>query len=90
MPANKATYKRKVDRRMHDFGDIDLEKKVIRVNPRKGDIVNTVIHEELHRRYPKKSEKWIKKKASQKEGSLTMGQAAELLKKYSYPRRRNA
>ena len=75
-------YKRVVDRHMHVHGDIDLEKKIIRVNPRKGDLLNTVVHEELHREHPTKPEQWIRKKAKKKESDLTVSQAMELLKRY--------
>ena len=76
------SYKRVVDRRMHDFGEIDFDKLKIRVNPRKGDLINTIIHEELHRKYPDKSEKWIRKKSKKQESALTIHQAVKLLKKY--------
>ena len=75
-------YTRKVDRRMRNYGDIDFEKKVIRVNPRHGDLINTIIHEELHRKFPDKGERWIKKEAKKEESSLTMAQAAKLIKQY--------
>ena len=75
-------YKRKVDRRMHDCGEIDFEKKLIRVNPRKGGLLNTVLHEELHKQFPDKNEKWICKKAKERESKLTITKAIEILKKY--------
>ena len=80
-------YKRVVDTRMHDYGDIDFEKKQIRVNPRKGDLINTIIHEDLHSKYPDKSEKWIKDKSKKIESTLTVSQAMGLLKKLQ--RKRN-
>jgi hypothetical protein len=82
MTENKMKYKRVVDTRMRDAGEIDFEKKLIRVNPRKREIVNTILHEELHRRYPKKNEKWIKKKAKEKESKLSIPATIKLLKKY--------
>ena len=36
-------YKRVVDRRMHCHGDIDFDKKRIRVNPRKGGLIDTIL-----------------------------------------------
>ena len=80
-------YKREVDRRMHDFGETDFETKKIRVNPRKGDLINTVIHEELHRKFPNKPEKWVQKKSKKKESELTISKAINLLKKYKRSRR---
>ena len=75
-------YKRTVKRNMHNYGDIDFDKKEIRVNPRHGDLLNTILHEEAHRRYPEKSEKKIKKIAKKQETALTLAKAAKLLKKY--------
>ena len=80
-------YKRIVDTRMHDYGDIDFDKKQIRVNPRKGDLINTIIHEDLHSKFPDKSEKWIGKKSKKIESTLTVSQAMGLLKKLQ--RKRN-
>ena len=74
-------FKYKVDKRMHSYGEIDYDKGLIRVNPRKGDLINTVIHEDLHKKYPDKPEKWINKKAKKVECSLSVPQAMNLLKK---------
>lgn len=74
--------KRKVDRRMHDSGEMDFEKDAIRVNPRKGDLINTIVHEELHRKYPDKSERWIKNRSKKDEAELTISKAIKLLQKY--------
>jgi len=76
-------WRRKVDKRMKRYGDIDEEKKVIRVNPRKRDLLNTVIHEELHRRFPNMTEKDVTKKSKEIEGKLTIKKAIQLLKKYA-------
>jgi len=75
-------YERVVDRSMHDYGDIDFDKQRIRVNPRLGGLVNTVVHEELHKKYPDKSEKWIEKKSKKKESTLSVKDVMKLLKKY--------
>ena len=75
-------YQRLIDRSMHDYGETDFDKKRIRVNPRKGDLINTVIHEELHKAYPDKSEKWIKNKSKKQEATLSVADAVKLLKKY--------
>jgi len=83
----KAGYKRKVDSKMRSFGEIDFEKKSIRINPKKGEVLNTIVHEEVHRRYPDKSERWVKKRATKEEKSLTLGDAMKLMKKYQ--RRQN-
>lgn len=75
-------YKRKVDRRMRYYGECDFENKTIKVNPKKGDLLNTIIHEELHRKHPEKSEKWVKDKSKKIERGLTVNKAAKLLGKY--------
>ncbi|KKM64023.1 hypothetical protein LCGC14_1505580 [marine sediment metagenome] len=80
MPKDK--YRRVVDRKMKDFGEIDYGKKKIRVNPKKGDLLNTIIHEELHRTKPSKNEKSITKETKKKESNLTVGAAIQWLNKY--------
>ena len=62
--------------------EIDEKKKTIRVNPKKKALVNTIIHEELHRQFPNKPEKWIYKKADQKEKKMSIRQQIRLLLKY--------
>lgn len=76
-------YKRKVDKKMRDYGEINFVDRVIRINPKKGDMLNTILHEELHRKYPTKSEKWIEKKSVKEESQLTPGKAIKILKKYT-------
>jgi hypothetical protein len=76
------SWKRKVNKRLKVYGEIDYDRKEIVVNPRKGDLVNTCIHEELHRRYPDKPEKWISRRASFEEKQLSVADQINLLKKY--------
>jgi len=73
---------RKVDSKMKSYGDTNFENKTIRVNPRKGGLINTVIHEELHRSNPNKTEKQIKKMVNSREAKCTPKKAISLLKKY--------
>jgi acetyl-CoA carboxylase alpha subunit len=60
-------WKRVVDNKMRWHGDIDEKKKIIRVNKskkkneRKGEIIDTILHEEDHRIHPKAYEKTIRK-----------------------------
>ena len=75
-------FKRKIDYGMHAAGEIDFNKKLIRVNPRKRSVLNTILHEELHEKYPKKTEKWIRNQAKLLEKKLSIGKAVLLLKKY--------
>jgi len=81
-------YKRKVDRSMHDYGDIDEENQVIRVNPRKGELLNTIIHEELHRTHPDWTETKVRKASKKKELTLTMAEAAKLIGRFRKKRKK--
>jgi hypothetical protein len=61
-------YKRIVDNRLDCYGEIDDKKKVIRINKKKnkkmgdrGELINTILHEECHRLHPKMKEKAIQK-----------------------------
>lgn len=78
----KQDWKRKVDKKMKDYGDIDYQKKRIRINPKKGEMLTTILHEEEHRKYPSKTEKLVEKAAKAKEKKLSPKKAIKLLKKY--------
>ena len=54
----------------------------IKTNTKRGDVVNTIIHELMHIKHPKKSEKQIQKISATVEGSLTMRDQAKLLDTY--------
>ena len=60
-------YKHIVDNRLNCYGEIDDVKKVIRINKKKnkkagkGELINTITHEECHLQHPRMSEKGIKK-----------------------------
>jgi hypothetical protein len=89
--AKKFVYK--VDRKLRAYGETDYDKKVIRINPgykgkyaktksAQGDLMNTVVHEEMHRIHPDWGENKTKQVAKKKELSLSIKQAVKLLKKY--------
>lgn len=78
----KKKWNRKIDKKMKFSGEIDFDKKTIRVNPRKKALVNTIIHEELHKQFPNKTEKWVYKKADEKEKKMGIQQQIRLLLKY--------
>jgi len=65
---NPKKFKRVKDNKMRDYGDTDWNKRVIRVNKSKkknkkrGDIINTIVHEERHVKHPKEHEKTVRKK----------------------------
>jgi hypothetical protein len=53
-----------VDNRMRDYGDIDFERRVIRINhamhkQERGSLIDTLFHEELHRLFPGLGERAI-------------------------------
>ncbi len=79
----KATKKKiyKVNRKLPYFGEADEEKKQVTVNPKKGEVVNTVIHEEEHLEHPKMREKNIRKKAVTREKKMPIRKQIKLLQK---------
>lgn len=79
-------YKRKVDYKMRDYGEIDYAKQTIRVNPKRGGLLNTILHEEEHRLHPRKSEKDVNKAAKRKEKGISVGEAIKFLKRYQRKR----
>lgn len=68
MKPSNTKYKRVVDNHMRWHGDIDEDKKIIRVNKSKkknkhrGEILDTIVHEETHRKHQKMHEKTVYKK----------------------------
>ncbi len=75
-------WKRIKTNKMRWQGDIDYEKKVIRINPKKSkkksSVIDTIRHEEMHRLHPKmwenrirkKTRKWVKKAAPKQKMKL--------------------
>ncbi len=64
-------YKRTTDNKMRSYGETDLEKKTIRINKNKkknkrGDIIDTIVHEKEHILHPKKHEKTVRKSTKKK------------------------
>ena len=81
MPKHKH-YTYKEDKQMRAFGDIDYKKKVIRVNPTKGDVVDTILHEEMHRKHPDMPNKTLKKKVKKKLAHMDVKDHIKVLKKF--------
>lgn len=53
-----------VDNRMRDYGEINYERRVIRINHamhkgKRGALIDTIFHEELHRLFPNLGERAI-------------------------------
>lgn len=77
-------WKRKVDNRMHSYGEVDYNKKLIRVNKKKArknpllkrpinkhahrypDVLDTIVHEEMHVSHPKRTEKQVRRMTKNK------------------------
>ena len=88
----KKAWTRQVDRRMRDYGEIDYTKKKIRVNPNKrgkGGIADTILHEELHRLYPEKTEKAIVKMTRKRLKKMSLSRIGDMLKRYKERRKRH-
>lgn len=77
----KTKYQYKEDRKMRNYGDIDFEKKKIRINTRKGDVMNTIIHEEIHKQHPDWSEKKVREEALKREKKMTLKTIHKKIKK---------
>ena len=81
--------KRKVDNRMRAFGDTDLETGVIRINKKKnkkagkGELIDTIVHEEMHLAHPKMHEKTIKRKTKAKVKKLSNKRKRRLYNRYN-------
>lgn len=78
-------FTRIADRRMKDHGEIDFNKKIIRVDPdklTKGGVLDSVMHEELHRKSPKMNEKRIRKQTKKKLKTMSMNDMGDMLKRF--------
>lgn len=70
MTTRPGKFTRTTANRMQGFGDIDLQKRHIRINKKKskspegkkqGGVLDTIVHEEMHGRHPKMLEKTVRK-----------------------------
>lgn len=86
---SKDGYKRVVDNRMRFYGDIDYDKKKIRINKSKkknerpGEILNTIVHEEIHRKHPGKFERTTKKETRRLIAKMSKKQKEKYYSKYN-------
>jgi len=59
-------YKHIVDNKIDCFGEIDEKKKIVKINKKmnkkgkRGELINSILHEELHLLHPRMKEKGIK------------------------------
>lgn len=82
-------YKRVIDNKMRNFGDTDFLKRVIRVNKKKskklggrGEVLDTIYHEEMHAKHPKMKEKSVRVRTVREIKKLTPSQKRKYYQKY--------
>ncbi len=79
MPKRKIAYKYKIDKTLKIYGYCDWDNKEIVINPAKGGLIDTIIHEELHRKHPYWSERKVIAKTKKIESRMSVKQARDLL-----------
>ena len=70
-------YTVEIDNKMHSMGEY-VDGKV-KLNLKKGDVVNTVIHEKLHAEHPNLTEKQVYKKSDEIESKMSLAEMAHTL-----------
>lgn len=69
-----------INPRIQAYGDWNPKDGMIRINPKKGDVVNTIIHEKLHDNYPEMDHEKVYENAAKIESKMTLPEMAmELL-----------
>lgn len=90
MKKKQKKWKRIVDNKMRDYGEIDDVKKVIRIRKKpfktghwkKDEVMDTVVHEEMHKNHPKMHEKTIDKKTKKMLKKLSADYKRKILSRY--------
>ena len=67
------------DRKLPVYGRTDYDARMIKINPRKGDVVNTIIHEKLHADYPDMPHDEVYRRAGEIESKMNLKQMGDLL-----------
>lgn len=93
--AVKKKWKYKIDNKLRGaFGETDLDNKVIRVNAKKhkkkgynipkkdNSVINTMVHEDLHKKHPRMTEKMVRKLTRTKLATMGPAQKARLRSKF--------
>jgi hypothetical protein len=81
-------YKRKVDNKMKWYGNTDTKKKVIRINKKKskragkGELIDSIMHEEVHAKHPRMKEKSVERKTTRVVKAASRKKKARLYKRY--------
>lgn len=89
----KKKQKRRVDNRMRNYGDYDPNTGVIRVNKKASraygkrykvaGILDTIVHEEIHKKHPKMGERKVVKRTKKKVKRMTKKQKSKHYLRYS-------
>lgn len=69
----------KIDTKLSVYGQTDYGKEEIRINPKRGDVVNTIIHEKLHASYPDMPHEEVYANARAIESKMTLPEMAQEL-----------
>ena len=86
-------YHVEIDKEMQNYGETHYDDETIKINPERGDVVNTIIHEKLHANYPDMPHDEVYANAAKIESKMTLPEMAiELLEihersKYPIPKR---
>jgi hypothetical protein len=75
----KPTYE--INSKIRNYGDTSIQGHV-RVNPKKGDVVNTIIHEQIHNADWNMDHEKVYENAKKIEGQMTLPEQAALLMKF--------
>ena len=68
-----------IDTKIPVYGSTNYGDEEIRINPKKGDVVNTIIHEKLHANYPNMPHDDVYKNAAKIESKMTLPEMAKEL-----------
>lgn len=74
----------KNNNRLNAYGEIDYNKRLIQVNKQKnkepGELLDTLVHELMHLKYPKMKEGAVKSRTANKIKKMTQGEKAKIYK----------
>jgi len=72
-------YHVEIDEQMRNYGETHYGPEVIKINPTRGDVINTIIHERLHADNPQMEEDEVRKKSHEIEGEMSLPEMAGIL-----------
>ena len=79
MHAVEGKFHMEEDPHLGAYGITDYEDQKIVINPRMGDVVNTVIHEKIHMMQPEMPHDEVYKKAHMVESNMSVREMAQML-----------